>query len=187
MKSRTEVGIRYARALFGLAEKSGQLAEIDRWLARFADGIKHYPEVSAMIRNPIISERDKVDFIEKLFSEGTPQLLRNFFRILIEKKRFAILGEVYDVFHAMFEQSRGVTEVELLSALPLSGQLQEKLKHVLSKKLALKENRAQKEIRLFPKTESSLIGGFVLRFDGKEIDCSFRNRFFEIEQQLLAQ
>ena len=101
--------------------KSGQLAEIDRWLARFADGIKHYPEVSAMIRNPIISERDKVDFIEKLFSEGTPQLLRNFFRILIEKKRFAILGEVYDVFHAMFEQSRGVTEVELLSALPYPG------------------------------------------------------------------
>jgi F0F1-type ATP synthase delta subunit len=42
------------------------------------------------------------------------------------------------------------------------------------------------EIRLIPSTDPELLGGFVLRFAGKEIDCSYKNRLHEIQQKLLS-
>ena len=61
----------------------------------------------------------------------------------------------------------------------LTGEAQSKLLTLLNKKLA-------SEIRLSVKTDASLIGGLVLRFDGREIDASFKNRLREIRQKLLV-
>lgn len=177
--SKTLAGIRYARALFELAQKSDQLDEVDLCLTRFADGIKRSSTAMTFMLNPIIHESEKIRFIEELFPEGTARLLKDFSKVLVEKKRFLILQEVREIFHGLYERARGVLEVELLSAAPFSEKLRDKLTKVLSQKL-------RSEIRLIPKTETALIGGFVLRFDGKEIDCSFKNRFHEIEQKLFS-
>lgn len=173
------VNNRYARALFQLAKKAGNHAEIDLWLRRLTEGLMCHPGATRLIRNPTISEQEKIHFIEKLFPEGTPPLLKNFCKVLIEKKRFCILPEVQKIFHAMHEREEGILEVELLSVVPFSEKILEKLKKMLAAKLRF-------EIRLIPKIEASLVGGFLLRFDGKEIDCSFKNRFHEIAQQLIV-
>ena len=175
----TLVSVRYARALFQLAEQSGELIPTDQWLTHFSEETKHYPKMRSLMQNPIIATGEKTAFLEKLFPASTPVLLKNFLKVLVEKKRFLLFSEIRDTFHAMFEQQQGILEVELLSATPFSGKLQEKLKQVLGLKL-------RSEIRIIPRTEPSLLGGFLLRFAGKEIDCSFKNRFYEIEQQLLT-
>jgi F-type H+-transporting ATPase subunit delta len=175
----THVSVRYARALFELARQSGELASTDQWLTHFSEETKRYPKMSSLMQNPIIATDEKNAFLEKLFPAGTPALLKNFLKVLVEKRRFLLFPEIRDTFHAMFERQQGILEVELLSATPFSEKLQEKLKQVLGLKL-------RSEIRIVPRTEPSLLGGFLLRFAGKEIDCSFKNRFYEIEQQLLT-
>jgi F-type H+-transporting ATPase subunit delta len=181
---------RYTRALFELAEKEGSLVEIDSGLHALVKILEAEPKVLLLIANPTLTESEKCSLALKLLSGNPSELLERFLRVLIDKKRFDLLPGIQKNFHDIFEKKHGVQEVEMLSAVPLSTGFLEKLKTVLTKKLRASPlatgSEARTEIRLIPKTDRSLLGGFILRFNGKEIDCSFKNRLYEIQQKLTA-
>jgi F-type H+-transporting ATPase subunit delta len=170
---------RYTRALFELAEKEGRLAEIDAGLHAFVKILKSQPKVLLLMENPTLTNQEKGALALKALAGEKSGLLERFLRVLIDKKRFALLPEIQKIFHGRFEKKQGLQEVEMFSAVPFSFEVLEKFKATLAKKL-------RSEIRLIPRTDHGLLGGFILRFDGKEIDCSFRNRLHEIQQKLTA-
>ncbi len=168
---------RYTRALFELAEKEGSLAEIDAELHAFAKILEAQPKILLLMANPTLTNQEKYALALGALATKKTSLLERFFHVMIDKKRFALLPEIQKIFHERFEKKQGVQEVTLLSAVPFSSEVREKFKMTLAKKL-------RSEIRLIPQTDPGILGGFVLRFDGKEIDCSFRNRLHEIQQKL---
>lgn len=169
---------RYAKALFNLAAKEKALLKIDAVLSDLVRATEEHPEIKAILRSPVLKEIEKNGFIQKIIPVDCPALLKDFLRLLIEKKRFPILDGIFLEFHRMFEAEQGLLEIQVLSVVPFSKPVQEKLKKVL-------EGKLRSEIRLIPRTDASLLGGFLLRFNGKEIDCSFRSRIREIGQMLL--
>jgi F-type H+-transporting ATPase subunit delta len=181
---------RYTRALFELAEKDGQLPEMAALLQAIAKVLKAEPKILRLIENPTLTTDQKYDLALKTLTDGRPGLLERFLRVLIDTKRFSLLPEIQKTFHALFEKKQGVQEVEIVSAVPLSSGFLEKLKAVLTKKLHTSPltagPEARTEIRLIPKTDLGILGGFILRFSGKEIDCSFKNRLDEIQQKLFS-
>ncbi len=181
---------RYTRALFELAEKENGLSAMDASLHALARILETEPKILLLIENPTLTKDQKYDLALKTLAEERTGLLERFLRVLIDKKRFTLLPDIQKIFHERFEKKRGVQEVEMISAVPLSSKFLEKLKAVLTKGLRTSPlaagPEARTEIRLIPKTDRDLLGGFVLRFSGKEIDCSFRNRLYEIQQKLTA-
>ena len=181
---------RYTRALFGLAEKEGRLAEIDAELHALAKILADQPKVLLLMANPTLTIREKYALALEALAGGKMKLLERFLRVLIDKKRFALLPQIQKIFHEVFERKQGVQEVEIVSTVPFSSEVLEKFKTVLTKKLrsasGSSEPGARKEIRLIPRTDRGILGGFVLRCAGKEIDCSFRNRLHEIQQKLFS-
>ncbi len=170
---------RYTHALFELAEKEGHLVEIDAELHALAKILATQPKILRLMANPTLTETEKCSLALTLLGSTPPGLLERFFRVLIDKKRFDLLPQIQKKFHDRFEKKQGVQEVEMVSAVPFSSETREKFKTALTKKL-------RSEIRLIPRTDPSILGGFILRFDGKEIDCSFKNRLHEIQQKLTA-
>jgi F-type H+-transporting ATPase subunit delta len=169
---------RYTRALFELAEKENRIPEIDAALHALARTLETEPKILRLIENPTLTTAQKYDLALQTLAGGQTGLLERFLRVLIDTKRFALLPEIQKEFHRTFEIKKGVQEVEMVSAVTLSSSFLEKLKTLLTKKL-------RSEIRLIPRTDRDLLGGFVLRFAGKEIDCSFKNRLYEIRQKLI--
>lgn len=170
---------RYARALFELAEKEGRLAEIDAALHALAKILEAQPKVLLLMANPTLTNREKYTLALGTLAGEKTGLLERFLRVLIDKKRFALLPEIQKIFHGRFEKKQGVQEVEMLSAVPFSSKVLEKFKASLAKKL-------NSQVRLIPKTDRNVLGGFILRFAGKEIDCSFKSRLHEIRQKIFA-
>ena len=170
---------RYTRALFELAEKEGHLAEIDAGLHALAKILAAQPKVLLLVANPTLTNQEKYALALGALADGKISLLERFLHVLIDKKRFGLLPDIQKIFHDRFEKKQGIQEVEMFSAVPFSSETREKFKTALTKKL-------RSEIRLIPKTDRSLLGGFILRFDGKEIDCSFKNRLHEIQQKLFS-
>ena len=169
---------RYSRALFELADKEGLLAEIDAGLDTLVRILATQPKVLRLMANPTLTDQEKYTLASKALPEKNADLLKRFLRVLIDKKRFPLLPGIQKIFHGFFEKKQGLQEVEMFSAIPFSDETRGKFKAVLTKKLRC-------EIRLIPKTDRGLLGGFILRFNGKEIDCSFKNRLYEIQQKLL--
>jgi F-type H+-transporting ATPase subunit delta len=170
---------RYTRALFELAEKEGHLAEVDAGLHALAKILAAQPKVLRLVENPTLTGQEKCALVLKATAGEKIKLLERFLDVLVEKKRFSLLPDIQKIFHDRFEKKKGIQEVEMLSAVPFSSEALGKFKAVLTKKL-------RSEIRLIPKTDRGILGGFVLRFAGKEIDCSFRNRLYEIQQKLFS-
>ena len=181
---------RYTRALFELAEKEGCLAEIDARLLALAKVLEAEPKILLLVANPTLTHDQKVELVLKTLTDGRTGLLERFLRVLIDKKRFALLSEIQNLFHESFEKKQGVQEVEMISAVSFSSEFLKKITAVLTTKLSAApgsiEPKARREIRLIPRTDRGLLGGFVLRFAGQEIDCSFKNRLYEIQQTLFS-
>ena len=170
---------RYTRALFELAEKEGNLAEIDGGLHALAKILEAQPKILLLMENPTLTNQEKFSLALSALAGGKTNLLERFLHVLIDKKRFALLPGIQKIFHDRFEKKQGIQEVEMLSAIPFSAEVLGKFKAALTKKF-------RSEIRLIPRTDRGLLGGFILRFDGKEIDCSFKNRLHEIQQKLFS-
>ncbi len=170
---------RYTRALFEIAEQEKTLPEMDTALTSLAQVLEKEPKVLKLMANPTLTTAEKYTLAVQALPRGSAGLMERFLRVLIDKKRFALLPDIQRIFHDWFEKKIGVQEVEMISAVALTGGFMEKVKAVLAKKL-------HAEIRLLASVDRALLGGFILRFAGKEIDCSFKNRLHEIQQKLTA-
>jgi F-type H+-transporting ATPase subunit delta len=166
---------------------------VDAELHALAKVLEAQPKILLLMANPTLTDPQKYALALTTLAGGKTKLLERFLRVLIDKKRFALLPAIQKLFHNRYEIQQGVQEVEMLSAVPFSAETLGKFKSVLTKKLrsdppfeTAGQTRPPAEIRLIPKTDRDLLGGFILRFAGKEIDCSFKNRLYEIHQKLFS-
>ncbi len=169
---------RYSRALFELARKKSVLEKTDPALLRACELTEKHPEIGHLILNSTISLAEKEDFLEKILGPETEPLVTEFLKVLVRKKRFRELPAIQEEFHKTFEKHQGIQEVLVISAREFPEAYEEKLKAILKRKTGF-------EIRLQKKTDPGLIGGFILRFDGSEINASFRARLEAIRQSLM--
>jgi len=168
---------RYARALFALAVEHQVLEKIDRDLDSLFALLARYPEVSRLMLNPTLSQDQKEEVLRKLTPTDFAELLITFVKVLVRKGRFKELAGIKKLYRHLLEEQQGIEEVEILTARPLSAALAEKFHAGMSKKLNSK-------IRLIQKEQPDLIGGFILRFGGKEINTSYRRRLSDLKQLL---
>lgn len=168
---------RYAKALFNISEENNSVEKIEKDFLLIKNLLSKYPEILSLISNPTISSSEKDSFIEKLVPKDTSPVLSSFLKLLIKKHRFGMLSNIQSSFHKLFDKRQGVKEIEIISPVSFSSSFMEKLKTTL-------KNKFNSEIILLSQIDVSLLGGFILRFDKKEINCSFKNSFSEIKQIL---
>lgn len=170
--------IRYAGALLNLAEKSGQLERIEKEFSETAEVVKRHPEISHLLMNATVSREEKEDFIEKVLPQGFSKLLVNFLKVLIKKRRFQGLALIQEKFHHLYEEKKGIQRVRVLTPIPLTESVQEKLRRAL-------ERRIDRKVYLETAHDPQILGGLVLDFEGTQIDGSFRTALLELKQRLL--
>lgn len=170
---------RYARAFFQLVEERHLLEAVEKEFLQLVALLERYPEITHLVLNPTISETEKEDFIEKILSPDISDRLICFVKTLIKKRRFRELPFIQKEFHRLYEIKKGIQEVLVETAVPLTEKNKERLREVLEKKL-------QRQIRLLTQIRPEIIGGMILRFNGTEINAGYQNHLQELKQRLLA-
>ena len=171
--------LRYARALFGLADEKSLLEQIEKELGEAADLVSRYPETSHLLANATVSREEKEDFIEKILPAGFSNLLIHFFKVLVRKKRFRDLALVREAFHHLYEEKKGIQKVRVESPIPFDAELEKRLTQALEKKL-------KRTVYLETTVNPKLLGGLVLDFEGTQLDGSYRTFLHELKQRLLT-
>lgn len=177
--SESQASTRYAKALLELASKQGQLDAVAGDLNALSKIAETQRDIFRYILNSAVSKQDKENFIRKLLSGSSSELLVSFLQVLIKKNRFKELLQINQIFQQLYEKSQGIEEVTAVTAFPLNESNEEKLKTVLAKKLGAK-------IRLKKEIDKKIMGGLIVRFGSKEIDGSYRHRLDRIRQTLMA-
>ncbi|MBR1617650.1 ATP synthase F1 subunit delta [bacterium] len=128
------------------------------------------------LNNPIISNFEKNEIIDAVFKENSKEI-RNFLKLLIEKKRFMIFDLIVEEYTKIFNKMNNITELFITSAIELKNDTKNTIENKISKKL-------NTNIKAHYIIDKSIIAGLVFKIGDNIIDSSFKNKIQTIEKEL---
>ena len=174
-----QLAIKYSRAMFLLAQEEGKLVEYGQELQSLAEGLESAPELKAFLESPMIPRQAKQEAAEKIFAGELSPMVMNFLRLLLDKQRVSIFGEIVRQYENFANEAQGILVADVTTARDLSDSLGERLMAKLGEVTG-------KKIKLRKHLDEKLLGGAVVRMGDRLIDGSLKSRMKALEAQLLA-
>lgn len=166
----------YGRALFSLGEESGKTDALYEELSAVCGIFEKNPAYGKLLDTPAVPKQDRLSMLDEAFSGVDPYIL-NFLKILCEKRAVSQLSGCFRAYRALYFASNGTAEAVCITARPLSGSqydaLCKKLNAITGKKILLRSE-----------VDPALIGGILLRVDGKQFDGSVKAKLDEFRRRL---
>lgn len=167
---------RYAQAAFEIAREQGTLEEWEQDLQILSDALQD-PAVSEFFESPAVPIEAKQQAIEKVLPGESQRYVRNLALLLLERGRLAQLPQVYQVFHDLVLEARGIAVADVTTAVPLSEAEEEQVRTQLAQMIG-------KTVEMRPHVDPEIIGGLVVRVDDTLIDGSVRTQLAELRQRM---
>lgn len=166
----------YARAAFEAAQSQNTLAQWSEALS-VAGQVTANSEVKRFLAQPGVPRSDKAEVIAEVVGNDVSEPVRNFFTILAETGRLALLPEIAGLFQTFRADLERTVDIDVTAAFELSEEQQQKLAQALSKKL-------DRQVSLSTQADQSLIGGVVIRTGDMVIDASIRGKLNRLADSL---
>jgi len=175
----TETSERYARALFEVASETKELDKIEDDVKNFMTLFNDSFEIKNFIQNPTKSTEIQNKIINLISDKlSFTKNLKNFFLLLIKKRRIFFIGKILISFLKLCSQKRGEIKASLISSKELSKVEIDEISEDFSKSIGSK-------IKFDYKVDKDLIGGLKLQLGSYMIDTSIKNKLKKIEQIIL--
>jgi F-type H+-transporting ATPase subunit delta len=168
----------YARALFDAAKDADRLEAVRQELEDFVTAARQVPELSALLENPQLDPRAKVDALEDVLGEAD-ELVRNFLLLVVEKGRATQLVEIEREFAQLVAAEAGRLEVELTTARELSDEEAAGIVRQI-------EEASGRSVVASRSVDPNLIGGIVLQAGSMRVDASVRGRLERLRHELVT-
>ena len=175
----SETSERYSRALFEVAKEDNELDKIENEVKNFQSLFNSSTEVKNFIQNPTQSINTQNSFVNLLVDKlGFSTNLKNFFMLLIQKRRIFYVKKISESFLKLCSKKRGEVKASLVSSKELSENELNQISKDLSQSMGSK-------IIFDYKVDKELIGGLKLQVGSFMIDTSLKNKLKKFEQAML--
>jgi len=170
------VTLRWAQALFNLAQSKGVLADVERDIARLGEELRSAAVQSYLFGGDVSAteKRTKLEGVTQSFHEFT----RNFVSLLFDKRREEVLRHVADAFRALILREQNTVEGHVETVRPLGAEQLDALATALGKEMS-------KTVRLEERTNPDLVGGMRIFVGAKMIDYSVQGRLDGLRRRML--
>src|SRR5205807_4338709 len=108
---------RYAKALFDVADRQGDVDRVATDLQLFEAVLKRTPRLSRVLRAPTIAAARKRELVRAGFAGSVGDLTLRFLEMVVTKQREAILPGVPAEFARLSYEKRNIMPVEVTSAV----------------------------------------------------------------------
>lgn len=168
----------YSEALFALCEEEHKEEAVMQQLKEIAVILKENCDYSLLLDSPNIPLDERLSLIDEAFS-GAEEYTINFIKILCEKKSVHLFLDCVKQYEKLYNKKHNIEKVTVITAVPLSDSLKEKLLLKLEKDL-------EKKVLLEMKTDKSLLGGIVIRTENSQTDASVRARLDALYKKITS-
>ncbi|TXF91272.1 ATP synthase F1 subunit delta [Neolewinella aurantiaca] len=175
-----QVATRYAKSLLDLALERNELnaikGDVDSLVEMGANR-----DLALVLQSPVINTtKKKAIFAELLDKAGAQELTKTFVSTLIGKGREADLVGILNAFDEQYKSLNKITTVNVTSATALDDSSLQTIKSQLAA-----AGKTEANIEIVTKVDPSILGGFILEFDGKVYDASVAHKLNEIRKELV--
>ena len=163
---KSQVGRRYSKAIFEIAEEKNQVKEIYEMLNSAMVLYRTDKEFKNFIRNPLISNEEKKLVLNEIFGKDNRDNL-NILLYILDKGRINCIKYIVAEYLKIYYRKNRILDVRATFTKELTDEQKKKLIDKLSQKTG-------KEINLEIKIDKNILGGGVIRIGDKIIDGSIR-------------
>ena len=163
---KSQVGRRYSKAIFDIAEEKKQVKEIYELLNSTMVLYRTDKEFKNFIRNPLISNEEKKLVLNEIFGKDNRDNL-NILLYILDKGRINCIKYIVAEYLKIYYRKNRILDVRATFTKELTDEQKKKLIDKLSQKTG-------KEINLEIKIDKNILGGGVIRIGDKIIDGSIR-------------
>ncbi len=166
----TEVGARYARALFDLAKDEGQVAVVEADLKTLKALSADSADLRALIVSPVFSAEDKAKGLAAIAERaGFNPMTRKFLGFVSAQRRAAALPAIITSFQALSATHRGVVSAQVTTAIKLTAAQSKGLQAALRQALG-------KDPEIETRVDPSILGGVKVRVGSRLYDASLKSK-----------
>lgn len=166
---------RYARVLFELAKEKNR---IDRTLTEFRSFLDLFDrsnDLRLFLNLPHKNKREKI--LTELLQGRYSELFYHFLLLIIKNKRINLIHQIYNDFENRVDSHYNRVKAVAITAVPIP----EKKLLELNREIA---NFVKTKIRLHHEVDPSIIGGIIIRMNGKIFNASLSEQFQKLRHFL---
>lgn len=172
---------RYAKALFDLSAKTGQLDSLVSELELLYENIKNSSDLKSVLHSPAfhLNERKKVlaQIMQKM---SLSELGQKFIFLLVEKERLLYLDLILKALHENADRFYKRMRVYVRVPQALNAEQEAKLKAKLSQ---ITQAEVKMEIEIHPE----ILGGFSIGIEDEVFDGSIRANLDRLKKEMFEQ
>ena len=174
MQSRA--AIRYAKAIYDIANEENSVNEVYRDMNFINELDCGSLDFRNLLSNSQINFQDKKKLILSLIKQSNA-LTEKLIDLLIHNKRVKIIGDIASSFIQLYNKNNNIKEATIITASPINNELESKILSMINIKDA-------KSVNLTNVVNPNIIGGFIIRFDGKEYNASVKQNLNNLKTEL---
>lgn len=168
----------YAEALFQVARAEETLDRVEEELTRLNKSLESNAELREFLSNPQISSDGKKSALSQIFDEKISPITLHWMNMVVDQGRQRRLPAIIEAFLTLTEEAREKVTAEVITSIPLSEDLAQRLERELSK-------ITKKRVFLKPLVDDSILGGVIVKIENKVIDGSIKHRLEEVKNQMI--
>ena len=174
MQSRA--AIRYAKAMYDIANEENSINEVYKDMNFINELNSDSLDFKNLLSNSQINFQDKKKLILSLIKQSNA-LTEKLIDLLIHNKRVKIIGDIAGSFIQLYNKNNNIKEATIITASPINNELESKILSMINIKDA-------KSVNLTNVVNPNIIGGFIIRFDGKEYNASVKQNLNNLKTEL---
>jgi F-type H+-transporting ATPase subunit delta len=173
----SKIGVRYARALFEVAQERKLVDAIRKDFNLIMLTIQESPDLPLALNNPVVKPSQKANLLETIFKGHVEDLTLNFLKMVVQKRREGYLADISRHFLYLYRGSKGLKPAHLITASGISDTARKDM-------ITLIKNYFKTEVELTEEVKNSIIGGFVLTVDDLQLDASVASGLQKVRREL---
>lgn len=172
------ISVRYARALFQLAQEQGCEDDVYDGLTRFAHNyLLAIAQFNEVLADPIVAQVEKVKLMEMAVGDPMHDCLKQFITFVAEQKREDKMFLIAMKFMEMYRAKHNILSTQVTTATELPEATYDKIKAFIKKTF---DADAEIDVKIDPK----LIGGFILDIENARMDASVAGQLNALKNRL---
>ncbi|MEM7572389.1 MAG: ATP synthase F1 subunit delta [Bacteroidota bacterium] len=171
------VATRYAKSLIDLALEQNQLEAVKQDMDTLQE-LVDVRDFALLLKSPIVTPSKKLSILETILDGRVGDMTKAFIRILVKKGRENVLVDISGAFQDQYKVINNISSVKVTSAVPIDATVLEQIKQQL-----VQANSTEEKIEFSTSVDPTLVGGFVLEFDGKIYDASVAHKLNELRKE----
>ncbi len=166
----TDVGARYAQALFDLAVETNGLPAVEADLKALGGMLAASADLRTLIRSPKFSAEEKGKGLAAVAARAElNETTRKFLGLVAANRRTLALAEIIRAFERLAAARRGVVAAQVVTAVPLTAAQRDGVAAALRTALG-------KDPEIVTRVDPAILGGLKVRVGSRLYDASLKSK-----------